>query len=113
IYCERGFYDTRGDTGYFVKNSTVYYENRKFEGDSIFFERNSGFASATNFIRVTDTANQSVVTGHYAEVYRERDSVFITKRALASTLQGQDSLHIHSDTIFVTGKPENRIVRGF
>jgi len=113
IYCERGFYDTRGDMGYFVKNSTVYYENRKLRGDSIFFDRKRGFASATNFIKVTDTINQSVVTGHYAEVFREKDSVFITKRAVVSTLQGGGSLHIHSDTLFVTGKPQNRIIRGF
>ena len=30
IYAERGFYDTRGDTGYFVKNSRIDYENRIF-----------------------------------------------------------------------------------
>ena len=40
IYCERGYYDTRNDKGYFVKNSTVYYENRKLQGDSIYFNRN-------------------------------------------------------------------------
>ena len=36
IYCERGFYDTRGDTGYFVKNSRIDYENRILEGDSLY-----------------------------------------------------------------------------
>ena len=113
IYCERGYYDTRNDKGYFVKNSTVYYENRKLQGDSIYFNRNESFASATNNIKVTDTANQSVIRGHYAEVFRDRDSLFITKRALASMKQEQDSIHIHSDTLMITGKPENRIIRGF
>src|SRR5699024_8960179 len=28
VYCERGYYDTRNDTGYFVKNSRIDYENR-------------------------------------------------------------------------------------
>lgn len=113
IYCERGFYDTRGDVGYFVKNSTIYYKNRKLEGDSIYFDRDSGFASATNHIKVTDTANNTIVTGHYAQVYKKKDSVFITKRALISTLQGKDSMFVHSDTIMITGKPEKRVVRGF
>ncbi len=113
IYCERGFYDTRNDKGYFVKNSTVYYDNRKLEGDSIYFDQTKSFASATNNIRVTDTANQSVIKGHYAEVFRAKDSVFITKRALASMRQEQDSIHIHSDTLMITGKPQNRIIRGF
>lgn len=113
VYCERGFYDTRGDTGYFVKNSRVDYENRMLEGDSIYFNRARGFASATNNIRITDTLNNSRITGHYAEVYRKKDSVFITKRALAASLQQKDSVFIHADTLMVTGKPDERIMRGF
>ena len=113
VYCERGFYDTRGDVGYFVKNSRINYENRILEGDSIYFNRNTSFASGTNNIRVIDTLNNSLITGHYAEVYRAKDSVFITKRAVAATLQEKDSVFIHSDTLMITGKPENRIIKGF
>ena len=113
VYCERGFYDTRADNGYFVKNSRIDYENRILKGDSLYFNRGDNFASATNNIQVIDTINDSRVTGHYAEVYRDKDSVFITKRALAASLQDRDSLFIHSDTIMITGKPEKRIVRGF
>lgn len=113
IYCERGFYDTRGDTGYFIKNSRINYKNRILEGDSLYFNRNTHFASATNNIKVTDTANNSVIKGHYAEVFREKDSVFITKRAVAITLQEKDSVFVHADTLMITGKPDNRIMRGF
>ncbi|NND26144.1 MAG: hypothetical protein EX263_02925 [Flavobacteriaceae bacterium] len=113
IYCERGFYDTNSDTGYFIKNSKINYDNRIFEGDSMYFDRSKSFASATNNIKVTDTLNNTIVRGHYAEVFRELDSVFITKRALAITVQEQDSIYIHGDTLMVTGKPENRITRAF
>jgi hypothetical protein len=113
VYCERGFYDTRGDTGYFVKNSKIDYNNRTVKGDSMYFNRNTNFASATNNIEVIDTINKSVVTGHYAEVFRDKDSVFITKRAVAASVQDSDSLFIHGDTIMITGKPEKRIIRGF
>ncbi len=113
VYCERGYYDTRGDTGYFVKNSKVDYENRTLYGDSIYFDRNKSFASATNNIRVLDTINKSVIRGHYAEVFREKDSVFITKRAVAITVRDGDSIYVHADTLQVTGKPENRIMKGF
>lgn len=113
IYCERGFYDTESDTGYFVKKSRIDYNNRVFEGDSMYFDRNKNFASATNNIKVTDTLNNSIVKGHYAEVYRAKDSVFITKRALAITLQEKDSIFMHADTLMVTGKPEHRITRAY
>ncbi|QAA80693.1 OstA-like protein [Aequorivita sp. H23M31] len=113
IYCERGYYDTRGDTGYFVKNSRVDYENRVLYGDSIYFNRKESFASATNNIRVIDTMNNSELRGHYAEVFREKDSVFITKRALAITVREKDTFYVHADTLRITGKPDNRILRGF
>lgn len=113
IYCERGFYDTKRDKGYFVKNSKVFYKNRILEGDSIYFDRDEAFASATNFIKVTDTINDSVLRGHYAEVFRDKDSLFITKRALASMKQKKDSIHIHADTLKITGQPEQRNISGY
>ncbi len=113
VYCERGFYNTRSDIGHFVKNSRIDYENRILYGDSIYFDRNKNFASATNNIKVIDTVNQSFIRGHYAEVFRDKDSLFITKRAVAITVRENDSVYIHADTLRVTGEPENRILRGY
>ncbi len=113
LYFERGFYDTEVKTGYAIKNARIDYDNRTVFGDSIFYNSAIQFASATNNIKVLDTANNSVITGHYAEVFKDKDSVFITKRALAATLQEKDSIFIHSDTLRVTGKPEHRIMTGF
>lgn len=113
IYSERGFYDTTNDTGYFVRNSRIDYDNRVIVGDSLHFDRRLNFASATNNITVTDTINSSIIKGHYAEVYRAKDSVFITKRALAITIQEKDSIYMHADTLMVTGKPEHRVTRGY
>ena len=113
IYCERGFYDTENDVGHFIKNSRIDYDNRVFEGDSMYFDRNRSFASATNNIKVTDTINKTIVKGHYAEVFKDKDSVFITKRALAISVQEQDSTYIHGDTLMITGDEENRITRAY
>ncbi len=113
VYCERGFYDTKNDNGYFIQNSRIDYDNRQVFGDSLYFDRTTNFASATNNIRVLDTTNNSLIKGHYAEVYRAKDSVFITKRAVAITVEQQDSVYIHGDRLIVTGKPEERILRGY
>jgi lipopolysaccharide export system protein LptA len=113
IYCERGFYDTKENFGHFQKNARIDYDNRIVEGDSLYFDRNRDFASANNNIKVTDTLNNSVVKGHYAEVYKARDSIFITKRALAISVQDRDSIYIHADTLMLTGPPEKRITRAY
>lgn len=115
IYCERGFYDTKIEQGYGIKNTKINYNNRIIEGDSVYFDKTTSFASATNNIKVTDTINNGVIRAHYAEVFKEKDSLFATKRAVAVSLveKEQDSLYIHGDTLMVTGPPESRILRAF
>jgi len=112
-YTEKGFYDTKNNNGYAVKNSKINYNNRIIEGDSLYFDDNIKFASATNNIKVTDTINHSIAKGHYAEVFKAKDSLFLTKRALVITKQENDSIYMHADKIMMTGKPENRIVRAY
>ncbi|MEP1489545.1 MAG: OstA-like protein [Algibacter sp.] len=112
-YCEKGFYDTENKIGYALKNAKIDYDNREIIGDSLYFDNNISFASATNNVKVTDTINHSIIKGHYAEVYKEKDSVFITKRALAITVQENDSIYIHADKIMVTGAPDNRIAKAY
>ena len=113
MYCERGFYDTKIEQGYGVKNTKIFYDNRIIEGDSVYFDKASEFASATNNIQVTDTVNNGVVRAHYAEVFKAMDSVFATKRAVAINLIEKDSLFIHGDTLMVTGLPDERVIRAF
>ena len=113
IYCERGFYDTKIESGYFIKNTKIDYNNRIIEGDSVYFDKATEFASATNNITVTDTINNNIIRSHYAEVFKAKDSVFATKRAVYISLMEQDSLYMHGDTLMVTGKPENRVMRAF
>nr|WP_240042783.1 OstA-like protein [Maribacter aurantiacus] len=113
IYCERGFYDTKVESGYGIKNTKINYNNRIVEGDSVYFNKAREFASATNNITVTDTINNGVIRAHYAEVHKAKDSVFATKRAVSILVQELDSLYVHGDTLMVTGKPEARITRAF
>ena len=113
IYCERGFYDTKIEQGYGIKNTRIDYDQKIIIGDSLYFDKATEFASATNNIKITDTINDGVIRAHYAEVFKAKDSVFATKRAVSISLVQQDSLYIHGDTLMVTGKPEVRILRAF
>ena len=113
IYCERGYYDTKIESGYGIKNTRIDYNDRIIVGDSVYFDKAREFASATNNITVTDTINNGIIRAHYAEVYKANDSVFATKRAVAISLVEQDSLYTHGDTLMITGVPEARIMRAY
>jgi lipopolysaccharide export system protein LptA len=117
IYTEKGFYDTKKNFAYFKRKSYIKYEDRRIEGDSLYYDRNREFASATNNVKITDTINKGLIKGHYAEIYRnlktEKDSMMITKRAVAITLVDKDSMYVHGKKMIITGKNGERIVRAY
>ena len=103
IYTENGFYDTKNDIGKLKGKSNINYNNKKIEGDLIDYDRKKNYSKAVNNVKITDTLNNMIARGHYAELYRnirgtKNDSMFITKKALVSTLvdkKTNDSLHLH------------------
>lgn len=113
IYTERGFYDTTEDISYFTKNSRLSYQNREITADSLYYDRNLGFASATKNIQLKDTVNDSVIRGGYGEFFQLKDSAYVVDRAVAVMQIDKDSMYVHGDTLLATGKPENRIIRAY
>ncbi len=113
VYSERGFYNTDTEISYFVKRAKLFLKNRTIAADSLYYDRRKGFASASNRIKVIDTIQNMVTKGNYAELFEEKDSLFIIDKAVSITEQEGDSTYIHGDKILITGKPEERIVRVF
>ena len=113
IYSERGFYNTKTDISHFVKNAKLFLDDRTIEGDSLYYDKLRGFASATNNIRVIDTAENFMARGNYAEYFQKTDSIFMVKRAVAISVVENDSTFIHGDTLLVTGKKDHRIIRTY
>lgn len=113
IYTENGFYNTKKNTGHFKKKSYIKYKERLIEGDSLYFDRKREFSSGTRNVKITDSINKAIIRGHYGEVYKAKDSLFITKKASIRTLMEKDSMFIHAKKIVVTGKIGERIIRGY
>ena len=113
IYTEKGFYDSKKNLAHFLRKSYIKYDNRLIEGDSLYYDRNQEFASATRNVKITDSINRGVVKGHYAEIFQKKDSMYVTKRAVAVNFVENDSVYIHGKKLMVTGKEGNRIIRAF
>ncbi len=111
IYTERGYYNAKTGIAHLLKNSKIYYKNRIIEGDSIYNDSKNNFTSATNHIKVTDTINKSTVTGNYVEVYRQKDSLIMTKRPMIAVKLEKDSMYVHGKHIVLTGKEGSRLSR--
>lgn len=113
IYTEKGFYDTKKNLAHLLRKSYIKYDDRRIEGDSLYYNRNTEFASATRNVKITDSINRGIVKGHYAEVFKLKDSMFVTKRAVAVNFVDNDSVYIHGKKLMVTGKEGERILRAF
>ena len=113
IHCEKGNFDLKSSKGNFQKNPKIFYNNKIIEGDSIFYNESLNYASATQGVVITDTINKSIIKGEYSEIYKDKDSAIITKRALAINIIENDSLYIHADTLIGTGPSNRRILRGY
>lgn len=113
IYTEKGHYNSKTNISYFLKTSKIYYDDRTIEGDSLFYNKAKSFASATGNIKVIDTINKTTIKGGYAEFFKQKDSVFITDRAVAISAMENDSVYIHGNILMVTGAVEERLIRAF
>lgn len=113
IYTTKGFYDTKKDEGKLQRGSKIKYRDRIIDGDDLYYDRKKDYARAKNNVKITDTVNKMVIRGHYAEVFKQKDSMYITKKALVSGLFEKDSVWFHAKRMVVTGKPKDRIIRGY
>ncbi|MEC4003523.1 OstA-like protein [Flavobacterium sp. SUN052] len=113
IYTENGYYNSKKNIGNFKRKSYIKYKDRLIEGDSLYYDRKKEFASGTNNVKITDSINKAIIKGHYGEVYKNKDSLYITKHASIRYMMEKDSMFIHAKKIIVTGKTGERVVRGF
>lgn len=112
IYTENGHYNSKKNTGHFLQKSYIKYKDQLIEGDSLYYDRKIEYAAGTNNVKITDSINKAIVKGHYGEVFKQKDSLYITKHASIRFLSEKDSMFIHAKKIFVTGKVGERVIRG-
>ena len=113
LYTENGFYDTKNNIAKIQKNAKIYQKDKVIEGDNLFYDEKKGYARGENNIKITDTVNKLFVTGHYGEVFRAKDSMYITKKALVKYLVEKDTAYFHAKYINVVGPEGKKVLRGY
>lgn len=114
IYCENGWSDTRKNVSQFNKNAYIISDTQRMEGDSLYYDQNSGYGEAFQNVQITDTVNDYLINGHYALHYDSTGESLVTDRAMLTMVEGKDSLFLHGDTLFsVKDSAENPIVHAY
>jgi lipopolysaccharide export system protein LptA len=102
IYCENGWYNTGKDIARFRKNGWIYHDTQVLTGDSLYYERKTGFGQAFNRARIIDTAQRMTLKGNYGELQRKKGYAFMVDSAVVEMVDKKDTLFMHSDTIYAT-----------
>ena len=118
IYSEKGWYDTKKDISRIWKNSIIDNRKQIIHGDSLYYNKTTGFGEAFRNVSIEDTTNKILVTGNYAWVYKKPEKFLITDKAVFIQVSKKDSLFLHSDTIsaitiFKTPGSSYRLMRAF
>lgn len=116
IYCENGWYDTDNEISRFSKNALIVTDNQRLTGDSVYYNRKRGYSRATKNVKIIDTsaANQSIITGNFAEHYENGNRAIVTGDAIFGKIIEKDTLFVSADTLSY-GQPDSlhTFVRAF
>ena len=109
-----GWYDTEQNKALLLDRSTIESGNRILSGDSIAYDRNSGFGEVFGNMCLQDTLQQVMLEGQYGFYNEKTEYAFATDSARFLEYSQGDTLYLHADTLQMeTVDPDIREVKAF
>jgi len=99
IYTENGWYNTQTDEARFSKRGKVFHEAQILSGDTMYYNRTTGFGEVYDNAVMVDTAENVMLGGDFGQFYREDGYAFMTDSAVVGLMDKTDTLFMHSDTV--------------
>jgi len=102
-----GWYNTNNEKSMLLNRSFIEHTDGKtMIGDTIFYDKKSGFGQAFHNMELTDSTQHVTLYGHYGEMYEKKDSVgsrgFATDSALMVDWSDSAAFtYMHADTLFM------------
>jgi lipopolysaccharide export system protein LptA len=115
IYCEDGWYNTDTDISMLKENALVRNKKQTIKGDSLYYERVTGYGEGYHNIEVFDEEQNIILRGDHAIINQKEDSALLTENALFIYVTSDaDSVFIHADTLRTApDSAGNRLLRAY
>ena len=81
LYTENGTYDTKSEQAFFGKNNLYTQGTKSLKGDSLFYDRLTGYGKAIKHITFTDTEQKVTIRGDKAESTKADQRTVVTENA--------------------------------
>jgi lipopolysaccharide export system protein LptA len=99
IYCEKGWYNTETNISMLKQKALVKNKSQTITGDSLYYERETGYGEGFSNIQVLDEKQNIILRGNHALVNQNEDRALITDSALFIYITKDDSVFVHADTL--------------
>ena len=103
IYTTDGYYNTASGKARLVGRPQLFNKGRKLTGDSILYNKETGFSEAFMNVVFTDSSdinNTNILMGAYGWYDEPKGEALATKNALAKNFsRDADTLYVHADTL--------------
>ncbi|MDD2436330.1 MAG: OstA-like protein [Massilibacteroides sp.] len=99
VYTSKGWYDTVADKSSLLNRSQVVSGNRILIGDSISYDKMSGFGEAFGNMCLRDTVQKVILEGQYGYYNELTEYAFATDSARFLEYSKGDTLYLHGDTL--------------
>jgi lipopolysaccharide export system protein LptA len=99
IYCEKGWYNIATDISQLNQNALVRNTKQTVKGDSLYYEKLTGYGRAINNVEITDNQQDIILRGNNGIYYEQSDYARLTDHAQFIQVTSEDSLYLHADTL--------------
>jgi hypothetical protein len=99
LYSELGWYDTKTGISELYKSSRLEQKDQILEGDTLFYNKNTGIGIAHHNVKLSDLKNHTVITGRYANYNEFTDKAVVTDSAIFIQYSEKDTLFMSADTL--------------
>ncbi len=99
IHTSRGWYDTANNTSFLLDRSQVVTGDKILVGDTIYYDRETGFGEVFGNMFLQDTAQHVIMEGQYGYYDGKTEFAFATDSARFMEYSQGDTLYLHADTL--------------
>ncbi len=99
IYSSLGWYNTATDKSMLLKRSVITSKGQSLTGDTIYYDRASGFGEVFGNMALTDSTRSVTMEGQYGFYNELTEYSFATDSARMLEYSRGDTLYLHADTI--------------
>ncbi|MGM9758826.1 MAG: OstA-like protein [Parabacteroides sp.] len=113
VHTSLGWYDTEQNRAWLLDRSTIESGDRILTGDSIAYDRQTGFGEVFGNMCLRDTAQQVMLEGQYGFYNEKTEYAFTTDSARFLEYSQGDTLYLHADTLKMETVEEYREIKAF